>query len=191
MDLAATLDDLGFDRQGLVDAAMLCGTDFNEGVRGIGPKTAVKAVREHGDLWGRPRRAGRRIPNAEGDPRAVHGPASDGRGRGHGGEPDVDAAREYVVDEWGVAADEVERGFERIAESQVQTGARPVDVRRPEDRREHTFYFPRRQKGDVHVSWTALRPRIPPVTSRRVGSDTGGVKRSHAGERTDRDDPDQ
>jgi len=52
MDLAATLDDLGFDRQGLVDAAMLCGTDFNEGVRGIGPKTAVKAVREHGDLWG-------------------------------------------------------------------------------------------------------------------------------------------
>jgi len=36
--------------------------------------------------------------------------------------PDVDAAREYVVDEWGVAADEVERGFERIAESQVQTG---------------------------------------------------------------------
>jgi glutathione synthase/RimK-type ligase-like ATP-grasp enzyme len=30
--------------------------------------------------------------------------------------------RAYVVDEWGVAADEVERGFERIAESQVQTG---------------------------------------------------------------------
>jgi len=28
------------------------GTDFNAGIDGIGPKTAVKLVTEHGDLWG-------------------------------------------------------------------------------------------------------------------------------------------
>jgi len=37
-------------------------------------------------------------------------------------DPDIAAAREYVVDEWKVHEDEVERGFERIEESITQTG---------------------------------------------------------------------
>jgi flap endonuclease-1 len=122
MDLAATLDDLGLDRQGLIDVAMLCGTDFNEGVHGVGPKTAVTAVKEHGDLWGVLDARDAEIPNAA----AIRGlfmdpPATDVDVDADVN-PDVEAARAYVVDEWGVAADEVERGFERIAESQVQTG---------------------------------------------------------------------
>jgi flap endonuclease-1 len=35
------------DRDGLVDLALLVGTDFNEGVKGIGPKTALRLVQEH------------------------------------------------------------------------------------------------------------------------------------------------
>jgi flap endonuclease-1 len=34
----------------LVDMAILIGTDFNEGVRGIGPKTALKLVKKHGNI---------------------------------------------------------------------------------------------------------------------------------------------
>ncbi|MFC5134955.1 MULTISPECIES: flap endonuclease-1 [Haloferacaceae] len=122
MDLAATLETLELDREGLVDVAMLCGTDFNEGVRGIGPKTAVSAVREHGDLWAVLEARDASIPNAETvrefflDP-----PVTDVDFDGTI-EPDVEAARAYVVDEWGVDGDEVARGFERIRESQVQTG---------------------------------------------------------------------
>ncbi|WP_281194000.1 flap endonuclease-1 [Halorubrum sp. F4] len=122
MDLEATLADLELDREGLVDVAMLCGTDFNGGVRGIGPKTAVSAVREHGDLWAVLEARDASIPNAETvrefflDP-----PVTDADFDGTI-EPDVEAARAYVVDEWGVDADEVARGFERIRESQVQTG---------------------------------------------------------------------
>ncbi|MFO8115482.1 MAG: flap endonuclease-1 [Halorubrum sp.] len=122
MDLAATLDELGLDRQGLVDVAMLCGTDFNEGVHGVGPKTAVTAVKEHGDLWGVLDARGAEIPNAaEIRELFMHPPATDVDVDTEMN-PDVGAARAYVVDEWGVAADEVERGFERIRESQVQTG---------------------------------------------------------------------
>ncbi|MGZ0747621.1 flap endonuclease-1 [Haloparvum sp. AD34] len=123
MDLKATLDDLDFSRQELVDAAMLCGTDFNEGVSGIGPKTAVKAIREHGDLWGVLEAEDAEIANAEAvrelffDP-----PVTDDYEFDTDLDPDVEAARAYVVDEWEVAADEVERGFERIEESMVQTG---------------------------------------------------------------------
>jgi NMD protein affecting ribosome stability and mRNA decay len=37
-------------------------------------------------------------------------------------EPDLNAAREYVTEEWEIPESEVERGFERIEESVVQSG---------------------------------------------------------------------
>jgi flap endonuclease-1 len=50
IDLAETLAHLGLTREQLIDAAILVGTDFHEGVKGFGPKTAVKRVREWGSL---------------------------------------------------------------------------------------------------------------------------------------------
>ncbi len=44
--LNKTLEKLGITREQLVYAAILIGTDFNEGVKGIGPKTAIKLVKE-------------------------------------------------------------------------------------------------------------------------------------------------
>jgi flap endonuclease-1 len=34
----------------LVDLAILIGTDFNEGVKGVGPKTALKLIQKHGSI---------------------------------------------------------------------------------------------------------------------------------------------
>ncbi|WP_246988505.1 flap endonuclease-1 [Halorientalis marina] len=123
MDLDATLAEHDLTWEQLIDVGILCGTDFNEGVKGIGPKTAVKAVREHGDIWGVFEARGVHIENVDRvrdlfrDP-----PVTDDYEFETGIEPDVDAAREFVVDEWGVAPAEVERGFERIADACVQTG---------------------------------------------------------------------
>ena len=122
MELAATLETLGVDRQGLIDIAMLCGTDFNDGVHGIGPKTAVSAVVEHGDLWGVLDARDETIPNAEAVRELFMNPPATDVEIDTTVNPDVESARAYVVDEWGVAPEEVERGFERITESQVQTG---------------------------------------------------------------------
>lgn len=44
--LTEVLDGLGMTRVDLIAAALLIGTDYNSGVRGVGPKTAVKLVRE-------------------------------------------------------------------------------------------------------------------------------------------------
>ncbi len=44
--LSNVLNSLGIDRDQLILAGMLVGTDFNEGVKGVGPKTAVKKVKE-------------------------------------------------------------------------------------------------------------------------------------------------
>ncbi|MBI5001678.1 MAG: flap endonuclease-1 [Euryarchaeota archaeon] len=43
------LAQLGMTREQLVDLGILMGTDFNEGVRGIGPKKGMKLVKELGD----------------------------------------------------------------------------------------------------------------------------------------------
>jgi len=123
MDFEATLADLEVTWEQLVDAAVLIGTDFNDGVAGVGPKTAVKLVREHGDIWtvfesedvyvdGADRIRDLFLDPAVTDAYDVDTPL----------DPDVAAAREYVCQQWEVDADEVARGFERIEESVVQTG---------------------------------------------------------------------
>ncbi|ELZ81635.1 flap endonuclease-1 [Haloferax gibbonsii ATCC 33959] len=123
MDLDATLDKHDITWEQLVDIAMLCGTDFNEGITGIGPKTAVKVVKEHGDLWSVLEARGDSIPNADRvrefflDP-----PVTDDYDYDTDIDPDVAAAREFVTETWEVDPDEVHRGFERIEESVTQTG---------------------------------------------------------------------
>ena len=53
-------DSLGITREQLVDVGILIGTDFNpDGVRGIGPKTALKLVKKHGRLEDIPALEGR------------------------------------------------------------------------------------------------------------------------------------
>ncbi|MCS5538178.1 MAG: hypothetical protein NZ770_08730, partial [Candidatus Poseidoniaceae archaeon] len=34
----------------LVDLAIMIGTDFHPGIKGIGPKTGLKLIKEHGDI---------------------------------------------------------------------------------------------------------------------------------------------
>lgn len=44
----------GISREQLIDLAILVGTDFNEGIKGIGPKKALKLVQEHGRIESMP-----------------------------------------------------------------------------------------------------------------------------------------
>ena len=51
MELNQLLKELNVTREQLIDIGILVGTDFNpEGVKGIGPKTAVKLIKQHGSL---------------------------------------------------------------------------------------------------------------------------------------------
>jgi flap endonuclease-1 len=50
IDSERMLATLGITREQLVDLAILVGTDFNPGVRGIGPKKALTLVRQYGSL---------------------------------------------------------------------------------------------------------------------------------------------
>lgn len=48
MNFPQTLREHGITHPQLVDVALLCGTDFNEGVSGIGPVRGLSYVKEHG-----------------------------------------------------------------------------------------------------------------------------------------------
>lgn len=50
IDLAESLGSLGISRDRLVFIGLLLGTDFNDGVRGVGPKTAIKIVKDCASL---------------------------------------------------------------------------------------------------------------------------------------------
>ena len=51
VELAKVLKEFSMTREQLIDVGILIGTDFNpDGVRGIGPKTALKLIRENGNL---------------------------------------------------------------------------------------------------------------------------------------------
>ncbi len=51
VEVGKVLDELGITLEQLVDIGILVGTDFNpEGVKGIGPKTALQLIKEHGTI---------------------------------------------------------------------------------------------------------------------------------------------
>ena len=51
IELGGFLKDLEITREQLIDIGILVGTDYNpEGVKGIGPKTALKLMKRHGNL---------------------------------------------------------------------------------------------------------------------------------------------
>ena len=48
--LKPNLESLGISHKQLVDMAILIGTDFNDGVKGIGPKKSLALIRENGNI---------------------------------------------------------------------------------------------------------------------------------------------
>lgn len=122
MDLEATLKSHDLTYEQLVDVGILCGTDFNEGVHGMGPKTAVTAIREHGDLTGVLDAREAAIGSLEAVRELFLDPdVTDDYEFDTTLSPDIGAAREFVAD-WEIPDEEVSRGFERIEESVTQTG---------------------------------------------------------------------
>jgi flap endonuclease-1 len=51
IELEKVLKKLELSREQLVDLALLVGTDFNLGIKGIGAKKGLKLIKEHGDVY--------------------------------------------------------------------------------------------------------------------------------------------
>ncbi|MFP4116900.1 MAG: flap endonuclease-1 [Candidatus Aenigmatarchaeota archaeon] len=116
IELQRLLEELGINREQLVIMGILVGTDYTPGgVKGIGPKTALELVKEHGDL----RSVGNEVDwsfeeNPEEildffmNPPVVEDYELEWRG------PEEDKIKEFLCDKHDFSEDRVEKPIEKL-----------------------------------------------------------------------------
>jgi len=65
------LSKIGLTYEQLIDLAILIGTDFNDGIKGIGPKTALRLIKKHGRIENLPKEIKEKIPSHYQDIRKI------------------------------------------------------------------------------------------------------------------------
>lgn len=113
IDLGALLTAYAMTREQLIDLGILVGTDFNEGVKGIGPKKALALVRQYGRIEAMPEAIRSAAGDVEGIRRIYACPATtDAYDVAHR-EPDVDAVIDFLCRQREFSADRVRAALER------------------------------------------------------------------------------
>ncbi len=126
--LEATLNALGVTREQLVDMALLIGTDFNEGVRGIGPKKALNLIKKHGSL--EPALAELKVDIESKDevrriflePRVTAGASAEFR------DPDPDGVRAMLSDEFAFSRERIDQALEKFSAARGQQKQKSLDT---------------------------------------------------------------
>ena len=120
------LSSLGLSREQLVDLAIIIGTDYNQGVRGIGPKTALRLMREFGSLESLPSDIRGEIPKQYLEVRELFlNPAVNDVYRTNYGTMDEGKLLGFLVDERGFERKRMETVIQRMRSfysSRSQTG---------------------------------------------------------------------
>jgi flap endonuclease-1 len=120
--LRDNLETLGITREQLVDLALLVGTDFNEGVMGIGPKKGLSLVRKYGTAEKFPEEIRKRLPENLDEvrsiflhPRVVENYSLKSR------YPYPDGIIEFLCEERQFSRDRVQKVADRLVESQAES----------------------------------------------------------------------
>jgi len=127
ISLEATLSALGITREQLVDMALLIGTDFNEGVKGIGPKKALGLIKKHGRL--EPALAELNVEIESKDevreiflhPNVIEVVELNFR------EPDKDGVRHMLCDEHDFSRDRIEAALEKFGVARSEQKQKSLD----------------------------------------------------------------
>jgi len=92
---------------------MLIGTDFNTGVKGIGPKKALKLVREYGGIEAMPEEIRGAVGEVEGIRRIYLEPQTTIDYDISAREPDFDGVVKFLCEEREFSADRVRSALDR------------------------------------------------------------------------------
>lgn len=116
IELRSLLDDLALDEKGLVDLAILVGTDFSDGIKGIGPKKALSLIREHGSAEKALGALGRELDvEVERIEEIFLKPAVTDDYEIRWGRPDVDGAKKFLCDEKNFSEARVDKALSKFA----------------------------------------------------------------------------
>lgn len=99
----------------LIDVAILIGTDFNHGVKGIGPKTALRFIKKYGGIEGLPQKVRSRVSENYKDVRTIfyHPPTTEDY-KIECGKLDEDGLYEFLCKERDFSPERVEMIIKRM-----------------------------------------------------------------------------
>lgn len=115
VELTKVLEENGLEsREQLIDLSILIGTDYNTGIRGIGPKKGLKLIKQHGTLERALSESGHSIPDHD-IIRGIflHGERSDDY-RLEWSPPQRDKIITYMCDEHGFSEQRVNSALDRL-----------------------------------------------------------------------------
>jgi flap endonuclease-1 len=115
IELQRTLDYVGLTREQLVDVAILLGTDFNEGVRGVGPVKAVGLIKSYGRLEALPEHIKSQLPEGYEEVRRffLEPPVTSSYSLEYRG-LDEEGLKRLLCDERGFSEERVDKLIERM-----------------------------------------------------------------------------
>jgi flap endonuclease-1 len=121
IELEALLNSLGVTRQQLIDLSILVGTDYNDGVKGIGPKTALKLIKRHGSLEELPSDLSKKVTEDYNKIRMIYlEPDVTDDYEVERGSMKTDELRRFLCDERGFSPERVNILIERLEKSYSQ-----------------------------------------------------------------------
>ena len=118
IDTAALLEHYKITPEQLIDLAILVGTDFNDGIKGIGPKKALKLVSEYGSIEKMPPEIKDALAPLAGSIREIfRQPDVTGDYEVQFRQPDIDAILHFLCDEREFSRERVEAALKRTYQS--------------------------------------------------------------------------
>lgn len=127
LDLNAILAALGVTREQLVDIGILIGTDFNAGIRGVGPKKALALVKAHGSLEGALRHLGADIEYAARIREIFLQPEVSDAHTLAWRDPDFEGATRMLVDDHDFSPERISSALQKVLEARKRSGQRSLD----------------------------------------------------------------
>ncbi len=118
VEMDKVLRELAITHEQLVDIGILVGTDYNpDGIKGIGPKTALELIKKYGNLENVPKLDEAEFPV---DPRRIRQvflqPKVTDNYRIPWREPDIEGTVEFLCEERDFSQDRVRKALEKMAE---------------------------------------------------------------------------
>ncbi len=126
MTLEENLTELGIDRSQLLDIALCVGTDYNAGLEKIGPKKALKLVKEYGSIEKVLQAIGHNIENVQEIKDIFLNPTVTDNYNLKWKKPDMDAIIAFLCEEHDFSKDRVIKACERL-ETISGPGQRTLD----------------------------------------------------------------
>ena len=113
--LEVFLSKIGVAYEQLIDIAILVGTDFNDGIRGIGPKTALRLIKKYGKIENLPKEIKEKVSPRYEDIRKIflESEVTDKYSVKYGS-PIEDKLYDFLCEKKGFSKPRVERAIQRL-----------------------------------------------------------------------------